>query len=75
MRWRSQVAAADDVGTHMEGEDANATVSVILENKFDAALTPNQPGWADPIGWTPSKGGYDVSDARQHSPAAAPTVR
>lgn len=42
-RWKSQVAAADDARTDMEGEDANAVVCVILENKFDAALTPNQP--------------------------------
>jgi hypothetical protein len=43
-RWKSQVSAADDARTDMEGEDANGVTCVIFENKFDAALTLNQPG-------------------------------
>src|SRR5258705_2479960 len=43
VRWKSQVAAADDARTDMEGEDGKGAVCVILENKFDAALTANQP--------------------------------
>src|SRR5687768_13753502 len=42
-RWRAQVVGADDSRTDMEGEDAAGTMRVILENKFWAGLTPNQP--------------------------------
>jgi hypothetical protein len=42
-RWRAQVVGLDDSRTDMEGEDATGVVQVILENKFWAGLTPNQP--------------------------------
>ena len=42
-RWKAQVVGADDSRTDMEGEDALGAVRVILENKFWAGLTPNQP--------------------------------
>lgn len=35
---------ADASRTDMEGEDASGVMRVILENKFWAGLTPNQPG-------------------------------
>jgi hypothetical protein len=42
-RWKSQVVGADDSRTDMEGDDVSGVLRVILENKFWAGLTPNQP--------------------------------
>jgi hypothetical protein len=43
VRWKSQVVAADDSRTDMEGEDSVGRLCAIFENKFWAGLTPNQP--------------------------------
>jgi hypothetical protein len=42
-RWQSQVVGSDDSRTDMEGYDPSNALRVILENKFWAGLTPNQP--------------------------------
>ena len=42
-RWKSQVVGADGSRTDMQGEYDDRAVRVILENKFQAGLTPNQP--------------------------------
>lgn len=41
--WRAQVAAADDARTDMEGTSAAGELVAVLENKFWAGLTINQP--------------------------------
>jgi hypothetical protein len=43
VRWRSQVAGSDEARTDAEGKNADDQVVAILENKFWAGLTPNQP--------------------------------
>lgn len=42
-RWVSQVAGGDDARTDLQGYDEKEQVLAILENKFWAGLTDNQP--------------------------------
>lgn len=43
-RWNTQVAADDDALPDLVGEDEKGHTPVIIENKFWAGLTINQPG-------------------------------
>jgi hypothetical protein len=42
-RWRTQVVGSDEARTDAEGKDAAGRLQVIIESKFWAGLTPNQP--------------------------------